>query len=263
MAANFSELIDGLSATLRFSNRFELVYYRLFRRRAPLVLYVWRNRLCLVCDARVGDNISVQEIFGRRIYDAFLQRCRFGSSISYVNVGANVGAFDLLLLDWNLRVSRGVSVELNPATCHRCEVNLLSNGVENVRVINAAVADSDGCIEFTPSAISAGDNIYAAAAPGVATQKIPSLTLATLVDSYFADVPVLDLLKLDCEAAEYAILRNSAETLRRFRNVIVEFHQPCPNESIDAARAALAAAGLQSIFRVGTALPFTELFGRA
>jgi FkbM family methyltransferase len=259
-----NDLFRGLRSNLKFSNRIELIYDRLVRRHVRLSRYIWEKKFVFICDASLRDHVSLQECFCERVYDALLDQCRFPSNrIAYVNVGANIGAFDVLLLERGLAIDAGLAVELNPNTAARCLVNFQSNGV-STQIVNAGVADSDGSIHFNPSGTSVSDNIFTATPGQKDARQIDLLCLQTLLERHASHCPRFDLLKLDCEQAEYGIIRSSpAAVLEKFRYIIVEFHPPPANESVEAAYAKLKAAGFSPVRNQWHKFEFLELFIRS
>jgi FkbM family methyltransferase len=266
MKPRWVELFEGLGSNLRFSNRLQLIYDRLFRRHLPLTHYIWKNRIFFICNTSLGDHIAVQECFCLREYDALLNACQFASNrLAYVNIGANIGAFDLLLLDLGFALEYGLAVELNPLTCARCTVNLQANHVFSTRIINAGAAGTDGSVPFNPSRLSLGDSIFTPRQTGTPDGfKVEMLTLATLLERHGGAREQYDLLKMDCEQAEYEIIRlTPAAVLQKFRHIIVEFHPEPAGESVDAAYAKLQAAGFHAARGRHGSLPFVDVFIRA
>src|SRR5581483_4445805 len=184
--------------------------------------------------------------------------------LTYVNVGANVGCFDLLLLERGWTIEQAVAVELNPLTLVRCMVNLQTNGLFATRLVNAGVAGENGSVQFQPSGFSLCDSIYRRPAAGSSGMRVELLTLETLLERHCAGFPRYDLLKLDCERAEYPILRLSPlNALQRFRYILVEFHPVPEGESVSAAYARLREAGFSPAFGAPAGEDvFTELFVR-
>lgn len=259
------EILRGIKNNFRYSNGLQLNFQRLFRRRAAEVEYVWDKRIRIACDCARGEHFGVHEVFTERCYAPHLDRCRFeGNRVRYVDVGANVGAFGFGLLARGLVIEAGIAAELNPATAARCRRNVERNGLaEVVRVVNCGVAGSDGWLDFTPTAHALGDNLFQVAARG-AGERVELLSLATLLQRHAGGRTEFDLLKLDCEGAEYAIVRTaSAEVLRAFRYLIIEFHAAPAGEALAAAEARLNGCGFVRDGKSIETLPFVALWVRS
>jgi len=263
--SRLQQLGSGLYNGLLFSNRLEVTYNRLFRRNAPVSIYIWDQRLFFIADCSHGDHIGLGEIFPQREYDHLLRQCGLaGTAIRYVNIGANIGAFDVKLVDRGVGIEFGLSVELNPRTYERCLVNLQCNGLQKTRVINVGVAAADGSIQFSPNRCSLSDNIFdGKPSTSEDTIRVELVSLESLMAKYAGGVAELDLLKMDCEGAEYEIIRATPSiVLRRFRNVLVEFHGEPGGESLNAAYAKLSTAGFSALRTVPGKVRYLELFKR-
>jgi FkbM family methyltransferase len=262
------DLCLGIKNNLTFSNGLQLNFQRLFCRSTPEVIYVWRNRIRIACDCSRGEHFGVHEVFTHQCYAPFLDRCDFpGKRIRHVDIGANVGAFTLGLLARGLELERGIAVELNPSTFERCVRNLQSNRPGSVRAVNCGVAARDGWINFVPSADALGDNIFTSAGePTLAHReaaRVELVSLETLLRRHAEHESRFDLLKLDCERAEYGILRETpADVLRRFRYLLVEFHSEPAGESVSAAFVRLGELGFVTEQARPVGVPFVALFAR-
>jgi FkbM family methyltransferase len=258
------DLLKGLRSNLKFSNWVELIYDRLARRRIRLARYIWKNNFVFLCNSNLRDHISIQECFCERVYDFLLDQCSFPSNrIAYVNVGANIGAFDVLLLERGLTIDTGLAVELNPHTAARCVVNFQSNGIDTTHIVNAGVAAGNGRIKFNQTGTSVSGNIFFEPADPTEGAQVDLVTLETLLERHASHFPRFDLLKLDCERAEYGIIDTASTVLlRKFRYIIVEFHPPLENQSVEAAYAKFKSAGFSPLRNQWNKFEFLELFSR-
>ncbi len=261
------ELLRGFRNALYFTNRFQILWERIFRRQIPLTHYIWKNRFYILCSPAQGDHVAIQECLCDRAYDPLLAECLFpAGQITYVNVGANIGGFDLALAERGLAIAAGLAVELNPFTALRCRINLQTNHFSTTQVVNAGVAGSDGQMTFHPLGHSFADSIFTApeAGHGAAT-PVELLTLKTLLAKHAGHFQRFDLLKLDCEQAEYVILKTTPpEVLQKFQHIIIEFHPAPAGESEIEAEAKLVAAGFRPVLRLPNihCPGFTALFVR-
>jgi len=248
-----SNKLSGFRDSLAFSNRWPLIFQRLLRPHDPIVTYGWRGRWWLVCDARVQDNSAPKEVLANGCYDEWIRRSIRDGSLAYVNVGANIGAFDLAVAS-AAAIPFALGIELNPDTFTRLNFNLAINDLRQVVTLNVGLAGRAGTFRFSSSNCSLADSLFAApgAAADPAARAIPLLTLeAALESAGFADRE-FDLLKLDCEAAEYGIVSTAPiEVLRRFRHVVIELHPVPEGETLGALSSRFEAAG----FRAETVLP--------
>ena len=99
------------------------------------------------------------------------------------------------------------------------------NGVTNVKASSEAIAGEEGTLElYTLTNLSgqhrtAGDGT-AAAGPGI---TVPALTLGQAFERH--GIARCDLLKIDCEGAEFEILLGLApEVFARVARIVLEYH---------------------------------------
>ncbi len=107
-----------------------------------------------------------------------------------------------------------------------------------------ALADTDGVIEFSAPPGHIADQVSASAVAAYGTCstarfKVPCRTLPSALAE--AAVPRIDVLKLDVEGAEYAVLKSAAERgwLTSVQQVLVEFHHFLPGLHADQTRESL------------------------
>lgn len=159
--------------------------------------------------------IQYKEIFIDRLYDFSTDKER----PFIIDCGGNVG---LSVIRFKLQHpgSRVLVFEADPRICRVLQNNLASLGLADVQIECAAVWTSDGVAQFAAEGGEGGR----LSSDGKLT--VPTVRLA---DRFTAEV---DLLKLDIEGAEWALLQDlyQTEALARVDNLIVEFHG-WPNEA--------------------------------
>jgi len=154
---------------------------------------------------------------------------RYGTAVlpgwTVLDIGAGVGDFSLLAAR-----SPGTVVyafEPFPESLALLRENMRLNGITNVVPYAYAVGAETGTLALD---LSGGEPMQMqshAAAPGAAGQAhtlvTPSLSLADALTQLRVDA--CDLLKLDCEGAEYGILFQApAEVLARIARIVMEYH---------------------------------------
>lgn len=107
-----------------------------------------------------------------------------------------------------------------------------------------ALADRDGVVEFAAPPGHSADQVSASAVATYGTCRterfaVPCRTLPSALAE--AEVPRIDVLKLDVEGAEYAVLKSAAERgwLTSVQQVLVEFHHFLPGLHADQTRESL------------------------
>ena len=129
------------------------------------------------------------------------------------DVGANIGYLSLILRTCVGEAGRVVSFEPMPRVFERLRANIELNRFENIEPVHAGLGDSAG------SAMLALDR--AIRLDGRAGEPQPA-ELVTL-DDYVARHAIsrLDLVKIDTDGAEPAVLRGAGRALERFKPIVV------------------------------------------
>ncbi len=159
--------------------------------------------------------------------DHFYERCGTPLSDSWtvVDIGAGLGDFSILAAR-GYPASRVYAYEPFRASFDLLRKNLLLNQVANVQAFSQAIGGQTGQMQLDlsipePLQMRSAQAGSPAAARNLAL--VESLSLADALDQNA--LTVCDLLKLDCEGAEYDILFHaSEETLHRVRRIVMEYH---------------------------------------
>jgi FkbM family methyltransferase len=156
-----------------------------------------------------------------------------------VDVGANIGAFSLWAERFGAHI---VAIEPEPKTYASLVANVAGRQVSPRQA--ALVGDAVPAVRLYLSGVRStrhtllAKEIESGAPLGGEFVDVPTVTLADVVGEG------CDLLKLDCEGAEFeALLRADDETLRRAQRLVVEYHRIGgePEEIVER----LEAAGLE------------------
>ncbi len=172
------------------------------------------------------------EIFKVKVY-IFSART---TSPFIIDCGANIG-LSVLYFKQLYPQAKIIAFEPNPETFKLLELNVRQNNLRDVQLVNAAVADSDGEMEFyvndDDAAWSLSDtgirNAYAGPA-GWKTIVVPKVRLSTYITQ-----PV-DFLKLDIEGMEETVLREIENKLDLVEEIRMEFHTHTANPFNDLDR---------------------------
>src|SRR5262249_47317322 len=133
-----------------------------------------------------------------------------------LDIGANVGAFTLLAARAAPQ-GRICAVEPETGNFALLQQNVALNRAQNVDLLQAAVGASEG-----RALVSSGGILSSTVTDsGNAGQTVPQVTLASLV----ARLGEVDLLKMDCEGAEFDIFFSTPlPVLRKIRRITMEYH---------------------------------------
>jgi FkbM family methyltransferase len=170
-------------------------------------------------------------------YAAFRAAVRPGAVA--LDVGANVGAYALLLAQWAGPSGVVYAFEPAPDAFDGLRRHLVMNRVETtVTAVRAAVGDAPSHAPFVIGGAAGHGRLAAALDGGEQTVAVP----VTTIDEFCAREGVVpDFIKIDVEGSETAVLRGARDTLARCRAraaVFVEVH-PSIWPHIGTDRAAL------------------------
>ena len=200
--------------------------------RMPKRVRVAKRSIDLVFPDEDGVEAAFIECFLRNAYG--LGR-RAGAVLTIVDVGANVGFFSLAARDF-----------YPGATIHAYEPNprilpfLRANVAElDVHVHFEAVGGRDGFVTMID--VGPSDQARTRASEG-GVGAVRQAGIATVVDRVGGAV---DLLKLDCEGAEWEILTPN-DCWKAVRNIRLEYHLS-DGQTVEQARKALAGIGFKVI----------------
>jgi len=175
------------------------------------------------------------EVWGKKDYD--IPGFTLTENMTVVDVGANQGFFSLYA------ASKGATVYAFEPCAENLGVlswNVERNGLRgHVKMFNTAVAGKEGRVVLFVGMDSAGSILSGTVSicnadrggEGVQTRSVESVTL----DSLLRDLHIqrCDLLKMDCEGAEYEILRNtSADSFRKIARISMECHGNRTREAV-------------------------------
>jgi FkbM family methyltransferase len=167
-----------------------------------------------------------------------------------LDCGANIGLATLFYKRAYPR-ARVTAFEADPNISTLLRENLARNGAGDVEVVHAAVWTSDGPIDFVCEGSDSG--AVAALTPSIAgpSRQVPAVRLRA-----FLAREEIDLLKLDVEGAELAVLVDCADVLERVRAVHVEVHDFSPGRRLlPSVIDVLEGAGFTTA--IGSVLPAT------
>ena len=137
-----------------------------------------------------------------------------------IDIGAHIGSFSVYAGRFAERV---ISFEPDPANYKRLLRNIELNGCTNVVPVNKGVAGSSGSkILFENKSNSAGHSMLHKS-DGLG-KTVPCLDLKDIFES--ENISVCNLMKLDCEGAEFDILMNTPQNIiEKIKLISMEYHR--------------------------------------
>jgi FkbM family methyltransferase len=146
-----------------------------------------------------------------------------GRGMCVVDVGANEGVFTLMAAKLAGRDGSVHSFEPSARDRERLLANVSANGLSNVTVHPEALGRAEGKAVLEVSAAgrpghnTIGGFAYSDTAPAYSLE-VDVTTLDSIADA--ARLSRLDLLKIDVEGSETAVLQGAQDALRRFRPIV-------------------------------------------
>ncbi len=159
-----------------------------------------------------GDIQGIREVWLERAY-----RLPFAISNGVlVDLGANIGLTSVWLAT-EYGFASVIAVEPDASNAALVRKNLDLNGI-NAQVVQAAVGPNDGTTRFHAANES---NLGCVSKEGDA---VTVMSMKTILDRF--GLSELDLVKMDIEGSEQALLTGPSEWLSRTKAMIAEFHPP-------------------------------------
>lgn len=174
-----------------------------------------------------GDYAIAHELFLDHQY-RYCDEVIRGATDAVIDIGGHLGFFSLYASLLNPKVPI-FCFEPHTGNFELLKKNLKDNRVKNVTAKNLAVSNKVGETELLLSQEDLNHSIVRAIEPTGVTQKVQTTTLEKIFDRH--DIGHCDLLKIDCEGAEFAILEDSPkEVLERVSNIFLEYHDWVPGK---------------------------------
>lgn len=134
-----------------------------------------------------------------------------------LDVGANIGIFTVLMAERVGSTGRVHAFEPDPRNFALLAENIERNSL-GASASQVAVSDSSGTIGLAPEEDAAFTHLAGPMAPGgPAVLEVPM----TSIDEYAIEMERLDLVKVDVEGGESAVLSGAGATLRRLRPALL------------------------------------------
>ena len=122
----------------------------------------------------------------------------------FVDVGANVGTYAMVLARYVGKNGKVIAVEPHPITHARLAFNNAASRYTQTRLVAAAVSDSDGELMIETDGGNLGASHIVTGTAGAGAIKVPALRLQRILDE--AGVTRIDAFKIDIEGFEHRAL---------------------------------------------------------
>lgn len=141
-----------------------------------------------------------------------------------LDCGANIGLASLYFKRL-YPAARITAYEADPAIHEILAANLSRNRAADVETVQAAVWKENGAISFACEGADSGAVAEVTSNTAAARREVPAVRLCDLIE-----VEPIDLLKLDIEGAERAVLADCAGALGNVRAMLLDLHDFDPRQ---------------------------------
>jgi len=168
-----------------------------------------------------ADAMTIAEIF---LGDNYTRGLTLPSNPVIIDIGGFVGDFSLYAAK-RLNARRVIVCEPSPRNWALLLMNISNNGYQDrIEPVNKAVTDGGSVMMNIDAPDESQCMVSAYYHSGQPLTAVPGISLSELLREHA--VESVDLLKIDCEGGEFAILESTpSDVFRRIRNIVFEYHQ--------------------------------------
>ncbi|VVB82625.1 Hexuronic acid methyltransferase AglP [uncultured archaeon] len=182
-------------------------------------------------------NISTFEYANlRQLFEEIFYRSEYyfdseDKSPVIIDCGANIG-LSIIFFKWLYPKSRIYGFEPDKKTFDLLQSNISKNNLKDVHLINAAVSDKDGKIDFFIDPKHIGHMAMSTRHGRMPKQKISvqSILLSSFIKKN--KIEKIDLIKMDIEGSEKEVIRdlNKNKIFDRIKKLLIEYHHKIVGE---------------------------------
>jgi FkbM family methyltransferase len=167
-----------------------------------------------------GDAMTIGEIF---LDNCYVRDLTLPAQPVVIDVGGFIGDFSLYAAK-RLNARRVIVCEPSPRNWRLLVKNVANNGYEDrIEAVNKAVTDGGDVMMNIDAPDEHQSMVSAYFASEQPLTAVAGISLGQLLRDH--SVESVDLLKIDCEGGEYAILESTpADVLGRIQNIVFEYH---------------------------------------
>ncbi len=168
----------------------------------------------------IGYEIFINGIYEKETVDFICSKLTFGSI--YIDIGANIGSI-VIPVSKKMGNIHGLCIEASPTVYGYLEKNMLANQIENIKIINIAISDTDNKLVsfYSPSGQFGKGHMS-----GIIKEEsinVETIKLDSLLQNYQIANP--DFIKIDIEGFEYFAFKGAQSVLfqEKAPDILFEF----------------------------------------
>jgi FkbM family methyltransferase len=192
----------------------------------------------------MADLFVLREVFVNEAYKDVLPLLNGRKNIRLLDIGANLGSFTIWM-DRKVGVQEAFCFEPEPDSFRLLEFNLRTNNCASAKCLPWAVGGEARTINISLKKDSpGGTNIYGG--PSSESTSVPVVALEEWLKKVDGD---FDVLKIDCEGAEWEIFRKTPPAcFKRFRVLLGEAHgDPEKKQSVSEFKGLVEKLGFRTV----------------
>jgi len=197
---------------------FVLIYFRIITK--PDVFLKTRDGIILkIRNIPKSTDIHIfTEIWLENVY---LKNFKIDENSTVIDIGSHIGLFSIYVAQ-KLKNCKILCFEPNLENYNMLKENIEMNSIKNISTFNNAVSSKSGNIKFYNSEKNfAANSIYEKVGEEILVQ---STTLEDIIQKN--NIQKCNLIKMDCEGAEYDILMHTSEKiLEKIDNITLEYEE--------------------------------------
>ncbi len=217
-------------------------------RGTDAITFRTRTGLRVECPNRPGARVPVYEVFAEDWYQLpwFLDQLT-DRPITVIDVGAHIGTFALHLAQVHPQATIHC-FEPSPTTANFLRRNVELNGfADRIAVVESALSSERGEAQLSDNRSGSGHNRLVRLGGAKPGGHATTVTTVTFDEAVRSSVSLVDVVKIDCEGAEYDfVLGSSASSWTSVERVVLEYHQ-VEGRTWDELRDWFAAVGLHVV----------------
>lgn len=204
--------------------------------------YTLRNGLQFLIREGTDDRYIFNEMAVHHIYTP--PGFEIGETDTILDIGGHIGTFALTAAQ-QAKKGRVVCCEPHPSNFTLLQKNVALNNLHHIALENKAVSNAKGTLLlYSDTTARSGRHSLIKSPSAVKEYKVETTTLAEIIKKY--KIISIDLLKMDCEGAEYNILFNCpSKILASIKKIALEHHALNKEKNVSTLKAFLQKEGFK------------------